>query len=250
MTLTHEGLTVEWLGNASTRIEGEDVVVYIDPGRFGVLSGEWTPPSEAARDAHPPARDYRPEDGDIVFVTHDDHYDPDGIERVARDDATVVVSEGIDVHAVDRTDVRPVDLPYDIRRVGVETEGVAAGVPFWTVPAYNRPDGPHTRPDGSPHHPKGSGCGYLIAVDGTRLFYPGDSDVLDGHAALDVSLFLPSIDDTYSMGGQSVVALAAEMEPDLVCPIHYNTFAGLEADSQAFAGAVAARGVPVVLDES
>ena len=250
MTLTHEGLTVEWLGNATTRIEGDDVVAYIDPGRFGVLSGEWTAPSEAARGAHPPARDYRPADGDVVLVTHDDHYDPDGIKRVARDDATIAVFEGIDVHAIDRTDVRPVDLPYDIRRVGTETEGVAAGVPFWTVPAYNCPDGQHTRPDGSPFHPKGSGCGYVIAVDGTRIFYPGDSDVLDGHAALDVSLFLPSIDDTYSMGGQAVVELAAEMDPDLVCPIHYNTFAGLEADAQVFAGAVAARGVPVVLDES
>ena len=37
MTLTHEGLTVEWLGNATTRIEGDDVVAYIDPGRYGVL---------------------------------------------------------------------------------------------------------------------------------------------------------------------------------------------------------------------
>jgi len=52
------------------------------------------------------------------------------------------------------------------------------------------------------------------------------------------------------MGGQAVVELAAEMDPDLVCPIHYNTFDELEADSQAFAGAVAARGVPVVLDEA
>lgn len=250
MTVIHEGLTVEWLGNATTRIEGEDDVVYLDPGRYGVLSGEWTPPSGVARDAHPPGRDYRPEDGDVVFVTHDDHYDPDGIERVASGDATVVVFEGIDVHGIDRTDVRPVDLPYDVRRVGMEAEGVVAGVPFWTMPAYNRPDGPHTRPDGSPVHPEGTGCGYLIAVDGIRLFYPGDSDVLDGHAALDVSLFLPSIDDTYSMGGQAVVELAAEIGPDLVCPIHYNTFDGLEADSRAFAGAVAARGVPVVLDES
>jgi len=250
MTLTHEGLAVEWLGYATTRVAGDDAIAYVDPGRYGVLTGEWDPPSDAARGAHPPSHDSRPEDGDVVFVTHRHHYDPDGIRRVAREDATLVVFEGIDVHATDRTDVRPADLPYDVRRVGAETEGVAAGVPFWTVPAYNRPDGPHTRPDGSPIHPEGTGCGYLISVDGTRIFYPGDSDVLDGHAALDVSLFLPSIDDTYSMGGASAAELAAELSPDLVCPVHYNTFDGLEADSRAFAGAVASRGVPVVLDES
>jgi len=249
MTLTHDGLTVDWLGYATIRIEGADTVVYVDPGRYGVLSGEWTPPSEAARGAHPPARDYRAEDGDVVFVTHRHHYDPDGVDRVAEDDATVVVFDGIDVSETARTDTRPADLPYDVRQVGMEDDGVVDGVPFWTVPAYNHPDGPHTRPDGSPVHPEGFGCGYLLAVDGTRLFYPGDSDVLDGHAELDASLFLPSIDDTFSMGGQQAVDLCVEMGPDLVCPVHYNTFDALEADSGAFAAAVAKRGVPVVLDE-
>ena len=123
-------LAVEWLGYATTRIEGADTVVYLDPGRYGVLSGEWTPPSESARGAHPPARDYRAADGDIVFVTHRHHYDPDGIDRVARDDATIVTFEAIDVNGTDRTDVRPADLPYEVRQVGVETEGVVDGVPF------------------------------------------------------------------------------------------------------------------------
>jgi L-ascorbate metabolism protein UlaG (beta-lactamase superfamily) len=250
MSITHDGLAVEWLGYATTRIEGADTVVYLDPGRYGVLSGEWTPHSESARGAHPPARDYRAADGDAVFVTHRHHYDPDGIDRVARDDATIVTFEGIDVNGTDRTDVRPADLPYEVRRVGMETEGVVDGVPFWTVPAYNHPDGPHTHADGSPIHPEGFGCGYLVDVDGTRVFYPGDSDVLDGHAELDVSLFLPSIDDTFSMGGEAAVDLAAGMDPDLVCPVHYNTFDGLRADSRAFVADVAARGVPVVLDEN
>jgi L-ascorbate metabolism protein UlaG (beta-lactamase superfamily) len=250
MTLTHDGLAVEWLGYATTRIESGDTVVYIDPGRYGVLSGEWTPPNEAAREAHPPARDYRAGDGDVVFVTHRHHYDPDGIDRAAREDATVVVFDGIDVSETQRTDVRPADLPYEVRTVGMEDEGVVADVPFWTVPAYNHPDGPHIRADGSPVHPEGFGCGYLLAVDGTRVFYPGDSDVLEGHAELDVSLFLPSIDDTFSMGGEAAVDLAAEMDPDLVLPVHYNTFDALEADSRAFVADVAERGVPVVLEES
>jgi L-ascorbate metabolism protein UlaG (beta-lactamase superfamily) len=249
MTIRHDGLAVEWLGYATTRIEGTDTVVYIDPGRYGVLTGEWTPPGESARGAHPPARDYRAEDGDVVFVTHRHHYDPDGVDRVASEDATVVVFEGIDVSGTARTDVRPTDLPYEVRRVGMEAEGVVDGVPFWTVPAYNHPDGPHTNPDGSPVHPEGFGCGYLVAVDGTRVFYPGDSDVLDGHAQLEVSLFLPSIDDTFSMGGEAAVDLAGGMDPDLVCPVHYNTFDGLEADSRTFVADVARRGVPVVLDD-
>jgi L-ascorbate metabolism protein UlaG (beta-lactamase superfamily) len=250
MTVTHDGLAVEWLGYATVRIAGEEPVVYVDPGRYGVLSGEWTPPSDDARGAHPPTRDYRPEDGDVVFVTHRHHYDPDGIERVAAEGATVVAFEGIDVSGTRRTDIRPEELPYDVRTVGADASGTVSGVRFRTVPAYNRSDGPHTGSDGRPVHPEGFGCGYVLAVDGTRVFYPGDSDVLPVHAELDASVFLPSIDDTFSMGGESVVELAAEMRPDLVCPVHYNTFDALEADSRWIAGAVASRGVPVVLDES
>ncbi|PSQ48138.1 hydrolase, partial [Halobacteriales archaeon SW_6_65_15] len=43
--------------------------------------------------------------------------------------------------------------------------------------------------------------------------------------------------------------LAEAMDPDLVLPVHYNTFEALETDSGAFAADVAGRGVPVVLDE-
>jgi L-ascorbate metabolism protein UlaG (beta-lactamase superfamily) len=250
MTISHDGLTVDWRGYATVRVESDDTVVYVDPGRYGCLTGEWEPDTERARGAHPPGRDYRPEDGDAVFVTHRHHYDPDGIERVASEDATVVTFEGINIHETPRTDVRPADLPYEVRSVGMETEGVVAGVPFWTVPAYNHPDGPHTRPDGTPVHPEGSGCGYLLTMDGTRVFYPGDSDVLDGHAELDVSLFLVPIGGTFTMDREAAASLAAELAPDLALPVHYNTFEGIEADSRAFAADVAASSVPVVIDES
>lgn len=243
-------LALSWLGYATLRIDAPDATVYLDPGRYGVLTGEWTPESEAAASAHPPARDYRPSDGDLVCVTHRHHYDPDGIERVASPDATVLICDGVDVHATDRTDVRPADLPSDVRRVGTEDEGIAADVPFWTVPAYNDPDGPHTRSDGSPYHPRGIGCGFLLAVGGTRVFWPGDTDVLDGHAELDVDVFCPPIGGSFTMDRRAAADLAAELAPRLTLPIHYNTFGALQTDSRAFAADVAGAGVPVALDES
>ena len=249
MTVHVDGLEIEWLGYATVRIEGTDTVVYVDPGRYGVLTGEWTPPSECAADAHPPARDYRPEDGDAVFVTHRHHYDPDGIERVAGDDATVSTFDGINVHRTDRTDTRPVDLPAEVRSVGLVEEGVVGDVLFWTISASNHPNGPHTRPDGTPIHPEGMGCGYLLDVDGTRVFFPGDTDVLEGHAKLDVDVFLPPIGGTYTMDREAAADLATAMDPGLVVPVHYNTFEGIETDSDAFVDAVEPRGVTVELDE-
>jgi len=250
MTVHVDGPAIDWLGYATVRIEGADTVVYVDPGRYGVLTGEWTADSDGAESAHPPARDYRPEDGDVVFVTHRHHYDPDGIERVASEGATVVVFDGVDVHRTDRTDTRPVDLPYEVRTVGLEEQGLLDGVAFWTIAAHNHADGPHTRPDGTPIHPRGMGCGYLLSVDGTRVFLPGDTDVLEGHDRLEVDVFLPPIGGAYTMDREAAADLAIGLSPSLVVPTHYNTFAAIETDSDAFEQSLADAGVAVELDES
>jgi L-ascorbate metabolism protein UlaG (beta-lactamase superfamily) len=246
MTVRHDDLTVDWLGYATLRIEGDDAIVYMDPGRYGVLSGEWEPHVDGV--GHPPAQDYEAKDGDVVCVTHIHHYDPDGIRRVASDDATVVLFEGINVHETDRDVERPAELPYDVVTVSMEDELLAGEVPIWTVPAYNDPEGPNVNDDGTPIHPKGIGCGFLVDVDGTRMFWPGDSDVLPGHEELDVSLFVPSIAKNFTMDRHAAAELAEAMDPDLVLPIHYNTFESLEGDDEAFVVDVASRNVPVVLD--
>jgi L-ascorbate metabolism protein UlaG (beta-lactamase superfamily) len=248
MTVRHDGITAEWLGYATLRLEGEDTVVYFDPGRYGVLTGEWEPDTPDI--GHPPTQDYAPKDGDIVCITHIHHYDPDGIRRVASEDATVVAFEGINVHATDRDLDRLADLDYEVRKVGMEADVLVDDVPIWTMPAYNHEDGQNVKDDGSPIHPKGIGCGFLVAIDDTRVFWPGDTDVLDGHAELDVSLFVPSIAQNFTMNRHEAAELTEAMDPDLVLPMHYNTFTSLEADSGAFAEDVAKRGVPVVLDET
>ncbi|RLN01244.1 MBL fold metallo-hydrolase [Haloarcula sp. Atlit-7R] len=248
MTVRHDGITAEWLGYATLRLEGDDTVVYFDPGRYGVLTGEWEPDTPGV--GHPPTRDYAPNDGDIVCVTHIHHYDPDGIRRVAGEDATVVAFEGINVHATDRDLDRLADLDYEVRKVSMEADVLVDDVPIWTMPAYNHEDGRNVKDDGNPIHPKGIGCGFLVSLDDTRVFWPGDTDVLDGHAELDVSLFVPSIAKNFTMNRHEAAELAEAMDPDLVLPMHYNTFESLEADSGAFADDVAKRGAPVVLDET
>ena len=248
MTVRHDGLTVDWLGYATLRIEGDDTVVSFDPGRYGTLTGEWEPDTPGV--GHPPAQDYDAQDSDVVCITHIHHYDSDGVRRVAKEDATVVAYEGIDVTDSDR-DLTPVeDLPYEVVEVGMEDELVVDDVPIITVPAYNDPDGENVTEDGTPIHPEGIGCGFVASVDETSVFWTGDSDALDGHEALDVSLFVPSISQSFTMDRHGAADLAEAMDPDLVLPIHYNTFEALEGNSGAFAEDVAKRGVPVVLDEN
>lgn len=247
MTVQYDDLKIDWLGYATVRIESERTI-YLDPGRYGVLTGEWEPGSERGR-AHPEPTDYRPEDGDLVCLSHVHHYDPDGIERVLDDGGAVVACEGINTRTSSRNLPRLLDMEYDLEKVGTEAQLIAADTPIWTVPAYNEPDGPHTRADGTPIHPEGRGCGFLLSVDGTRLFWTGDTDVLPGHEQLDVDVLLPPIGGTFTMDREAAADLAEAMDPDLVVPIHYNTFEAIETDSAAFADDLGARGIEVALDE-
>jgi L-ascorbate metabolism protein UlaG (beta-lactamase superfamily) len=254
VTVRHDDLGLRWLGYATARLATADdaTVVYTDPGRYGVLTGGWEPPAGAG-DAHPhpsgPAYDAR--DGDLVVVTHDHHYDPDGIRRVAREGATLVVYEGVDADRAGRPpgpETLAAEAGYDLVRVGESETTTAAGVAVTSLPAYNDPDGPHVRGSGEPYHPRGFGVGYHLVVGDTPVLWTGDSDHVPEQEGVDVSLLLATICGSVAMDAAGAADLAAALDPDLVCPIHYDTFDLLAADARSFAGEVAGRGVPVVLD--
>jgi L-ascorbate metabolism protein UlaG (beta-lactamase superfamily) len=283
----HDGIRADWLGYATLRLEtpapasattsadgDASTVVYCDPGRYGVLAGEW-PPGGADGDAdhHPRGPAVEPGDADLVCVTHDHHYDPAAIRRVATKGTTLVVFEGVNTHHIERDVERPVDLSVAVRRVDAAADIAVGDVVLRTTAAYNNPDGPHVRANGEPYHPEGFGCGFHLTLPspvrgspgaggpsgdgaggasgtgGVRVFWPGDTDVLEGHAELDVDLFCPPIGGAFTMDRHGAAELAAAMGPELVLPVHYNTFDALTTDSRAFAADVAEAGVPVALSE-
>jgi L-ascorbate metabolism protein UlaG (beta-lactamase superfamily) len=241
----HDGLDVSWLGYATLRVAGLEHVVYCDPGRYGVLDGATGGASREAAGG----------DADLVCVTHDHHYDSDAIRRVAGEDATLVLFEGVNTHRIDRDVERPADLPLEVRTVDAHADLAVGDVIVRTVPAYNDPEGPRADAEGNVPHPEGLGCGFHLTVPSAwdrdvTVFWPGDTDVLEGHDRLDVSLFCPPIGGAFTMDRHEAADLAVALDPDLVCPIHYDTFEAIETDSGAFAADVAGRGVPVVLDEA
>lgn len=207
MSVEYNGLTFERLGHASVRIETEDgTVVYIDPWS-DVLDGE-------------------PGDGDLVFVTHDDfdHYDPAAIDAVAGPDATVAVYEAVDTSDLDR-DV--VELPHD----GTTTVN---GVAVESVPAYNDPAGEHVDEDGNPFHAEGEVIGLLLTIEGTTVFFPSDTDYLPHHESITAEVFIPPIGGHYTMDRHEAAEFARSVDPELVLPVHYDTFEPIETDAEAF----------------
>lgn len=218
MSVEYDGLSFEQLGHASIRIETDDgTVIYIDP---------WTEIFES-----------EPGDGDIVFVTHDDfdHYDPAGIEAVAGPDATVAVYEAVDTTDLDRS---VVSLPHE----GDET---VDGIAVQTIPAYNDPDGDHVDDEGNPFHAEGEVIGLLLTIDGTDVYFTSDTDFLDHHGGISADVLIPPIGGHYTMDRYEAAEFARSVDPDLVLPIHYDTFEAIEADDEAFAEDVRDDGIRV-----
>jgi L-ascorbate metabolism protein UlaG (beta-lactamase superfamily) len=211
MSVQYEDLSFERLGHASVRIEtGDGLVVYVDP---------WSEVTEDDR-----------RDGDVVFVTHDDfdHYDPDAIEGVADDDADVVAYEGVDTTDLDR-DVTP--LAYD----GSLT---VRGIDVQALPAHNRADGEHVDESGEPFHAEREVVGLLLGFDGTSVYVTSDTDFLQAHNHVEADVFVPPIGGHYTMDRHEAAAFADSVDPDLVLPVHYDTFEAIETDAEAFADEV------------
>ncbi|ELY66709.1 MBL fold metallo-hydrolase [Natrinema versiforme] len=234
MTVSFDAVTIDWFGRAAVRLEGQTgAVIYVDPvpGRDGVLKGE------------------DPRDGDLILVSHDHHYDPDAIRRVAREDALVVVHESTDGSENGGIDDRPEELPLEVERVRADESFVLGPLDLFTTPAYNDSTGPHTDENGTPAHPEGQGCGFGVTVDGITAFWPGDTDVLPFHREMDIDLLLPPVDGTVTMDRHEAASLADDIVPDLVLPVRYDPADAGEIDIDAFVVDIVRRGVPVVLDE-
>ncbi|MDY6764860.1 MAG: MBL fold metallo-hydrolase [Halobacteria archaeon] len=220
MSVSHGNLSFEWFGYATVRMETSDnQVIYIDPGRYNVLEG------------------MEPKDADIVLVTHDHHYDPDAISRVSKEDTAVVAYEKIDTSELDKEIIK---LEYggelDIRGIGVRA-----------VPAYNLEDGDHVRSNGEPYHRKGDVVGLLLDIEGVSVYFPSDTDFLDEHRNLDVDVFIPPIGGGPTMDRHEAAEFVEALEPELVLPVHYNTFPAIETDPKAFKRDVESKGIEVAL---
>jgi len=171
----------------------------------------------------------RPPAADIVLVSHDhhDHCSPDDVDKL-RDPSTVVLAPQA---AASKLGVARVMAAGDTARV--------RGVTIQAVPAYNTNK---FRAPGQLFHPKTAGhLGWLVEVDGFRIYFAGDTDFIPEmkHILCDVAL-LP-ISGTYVMTIPEAVKAAEEFCPRVVVPMHYGDIVGDDNDGAMFAASYSGR---------
>jgi len=194
-----------WLQIAST-----SATVYIDPSYLAHFY-----------ERHPTRIEYSPRDGlpeqleqgDLILITHGDgdHMNPATLARL-RGEETVVVAPEPCAQALGAF-VRPVAEGDELTLLGIGVQ---------VVPAYNTPQGRST----DKHHVRGESVGYVLTVEGKRIYHAGDTDVIaemGDLGELDVAL-LP-IGATYTMDIDEAIEAAEIIRPKLAVPMHTRAIA-------------------------
>jgi len=195
MTVDELAKKITWLGHDTFRIEASKVI-YFDP--FQIAGG-------------PRA--------DLIFLSHD-HYDhcvPEVVEQLVGPD-TIVVTEK-DCAANLRGFTVEVMKPGDKKTI--------AGLAVEAVPAYNIDKQFHPRQNGW--------LGFIVDVDGVRVYHAGDTDHIPEMKLLEnIGIALLPVSGTYVMTADEAVAAAKNIKPQLAIPMHYNAIVGTDADAAQF----------------
>ena len=186
--------TIEWLGHDSFRIRGDGRVIYIDPWQIA----EGVP-------------------ADIILITHDhfDHCSPDDVAKIQSGDTEIVTVEAAAKQLSGQvTVVKPGD------------EITVKGVPVSVIPSYN------TDKD---FHPKDAGyVGFIITLEGQRIYHTGDADVIPEMDSIAADILLVPVSGTYVMDVDAAVQASSIIKPKVAIPMHVGRGIGSLDDLEKF----------------
>jgi L-ascorbate metabolism protein UlaG (beta-lactamase superfamily) len=189
---------LHWLGHASFRLDGPPVI-YFDPVDIG---------SEP-----PPA--------DIILISHShgDHLSVPDVGLISGPETVIITIPNI------AGTFETLDLEYAEVRAAQPGEQMTVGeVAIETVPAYNV--------DKS-YHPQEAGyLGFIVTLEGERLYFAGDTDRIPEMVGIECDVALLPVGGTYTMDIEEAAQAAADIGPKVAVPMHdrgadLNAFSGL-----------------------
>jgi len=202
---------IHWLGHDSFRLDGSSTV-YIDPWKLGA--------------GGPPA--------DLILVTHDhyDHFSAPDIARVATPQTTLIGPASVTAQ---------VDGVEAVTLSSGETATVG-DVTVTAVPAYNLDK---FRRPGEVFHPRAAGgLGYIVELDGRRIYHAGDTDAIPEMRDVRCDVALLPVSGTYVMTAEEAAEACRTISAAAAVPMHFGDVVGTAADAARFEGLCA---IPVTV---
>lgn len=191
---TQSGKTVKFhaLVHASMRIEYDGKEIQIDPvTKLGEKTIDY---------AAMPKADY-------LFITHEhfDHFDTTAIQLLSGNNTQLVTNQRCAEM-----------LGYGTMMANGDKLQLAPDITLEAVPAYNTTEG-HQQ-----FHPKGRDNGFILTLDGLRIYIAGDTEDIPEMAQVkDIDVAFMPCNQPYTMTPEQLVNAARIVKPKVLFPYHY-----------------------------
>jgi L-ascorbate metabolism protein UlaG (beta-lactamase superfamily) len=152
---------------------------------------------------------------DLILISHDhfDHCSPEDVARI-QGDRTVIVTEKDSAKK----------LSGDVRIVAPGDRTTIDGLVVEAVPAYNTD---------KKFHPRANGwLGFIVEIDGVRIYHAGDTDVIPEMAEIKADIALLPVSGTYVMTAAQAAQAALMIKPKVVIPMHFGAIVGSDEDAR------------------
>ncbi len=219
-------VNVEHLAHGSLHIDWEGMHIYVDP--------------------YSDCYDFsKMKKADLILLTHAhfDHYDSKAIAQIATPNTEFIVSKGVETCLMNNLPSMGLNLDDNELNVDPSTNLENAlksvhslknctvitllngnsirikGIGITATPAYNVEN---KRDNGKPFHLKGEGNGYLLDMDGFKIYIAGDTEFIpemEIAKGADIA-FLPK-NMPYTLSDEKFVEAANFIKPKNLFPIHY-----------------------------
>ena len=191
-TKSGKEVVITAIKHASLRIQYDGLEIQVDP----VVS-------------YQPATDYSKfPKADVILVTHEhfDHFDRDAIATLTKDSTQVIANPAVQKM-----------LGFGTALANGESRPIGKTLTLDAVPAYNTTTGR------TQFHPKGRDNGYVLTLDGLRIYIAGDTEDIPEMAKLkDIDVAFLPCNQPYTMTPEQVAKAAKTIKPKVLFPYHYS----------------------------
>lgn len=166
---------------------------------------------------------------DLILITHEhgDHYNADTLAGLQGENTPIIANPAV-------YDMMPADLQARTTVMANGDSTTAGDVAIDAIPAHN------TTPERLNFHPQGRDNGYVVTVDGLRVYISGDTeDIPEMRALENIDVAFVCMNLPFTMDMQAAASAVNEFAPTYVYPYHYRGRDNGTQDPREFAELVA-----------